>query len=227
MGIFDFFRTKPVKAATVYHPDNYWCEEYQSIVTGGFYDLERFSVSETSVINQVLTVAKTKYPDKYRSIGLANESYSITQKPRYILHEIIILRYADSPNPIDRLAVAFAYETKGAFFRKQAINYFESSLPKISDSVLEMFSCCDPLSAYSKLATLYEKEHDYEKSILALKKVMICKKADVTGCMEHIKKLEEKIKNPPRTRTSKMPEHQIIFEEKLIIAAQRFSEQWF
>lgn len=138
-----------------------------SIVTEtGLYDFEHFSAAETDTINQVLATVKRKYPRHYRGIGLALESYSVVYKPRYILHEIIIIKYGNSRNPLDQLAVGLAYKTKGAYFRKQALEYMKKSVENIKKSewkrISLLFSKC---YIYSDISNLYEGCYQFEDAL--------------------------------------------------------------
>lgn len=195
---------------------------YSVIDEHGRYDLRRFSKQEYNKIREVLISADRKYPAVLKSMGLANESYPIAYKPRYVLFDIIIVRHEKSENPIDQLAVALAYETKGSFFRKDAISYFESAINYIDKSTLNRFSSYRPMSLYIKFAELYEKEHDYKKAINYVKKARSSPGASEEYCTEWIQKLEKKLKNPPRTRRSKKPDYYDDFERDVRRAAIAF-----
>lgn len=178
----------------------------------GRYDLKRFSRYEENTVWEVLRKVDRKYSGKLRSMGLANEAYPITYKPRYVLFDIIIVRHEKSSSPIDKLAVALAYESKGAFFRKEAISYFESAVQTVDISKINGFSSYPPMSVYLKFSELYEKEHDYKKAIFFVKKAMASKGSSKEYCKEQISKLEKKLANPPRTRKSKKPDYYDDFE---------------
>lgn len=71
------------------HAESVFQDSSQSIVTeNSIYDFNRLSSHEIAVI---ITVLRNAYSDKYhsslRGIGLMNEAYPITYKPRYILLE--------------------------------------------------------------------------------------------------------------------------------------------
>lgn len=123
-----------------YCTDLNWTQDSnQSITTNGKYDLNIFSRHEANTIYHVLNVVKEKYPIEYQSIGLANESSAIKYKARYVLFEIVILLYEHSKKPIDQFAVAVAYQSKGAHFRKIAIKYFEESIIYLEPEILHDF----------------------------------------------------------------------------------------
>lgn len=188
----------------------------------GRYDLKRFSRQEYSTIKNILATVERKYPAALRSMGLVNESYPIVYKPRYILFDIVVYKYGKSPAPIDKLAVSLAYESKGAYFRKEAIAYFESATLELDLSRIKGFQSYPPMSIYLKFAELYEKEHDYKKAIFFTKKAMSFRDSNKKYCAEQLKKLEKKLKNPPRTRKSKKPDYYDDFERDVRRAAIAF-----
>lgn len=198
----------------------------QSITVNGTYDLTRFSTHEVDTIIHVLNHVKTAYPPQYQSIGLANESSAIKYKARYVLFQIIILKYWNSKEPIDRFAVAVAYQSKGALFRKYAISYYESSLPYIKEKLLQDFLNLSPLSTYNAVSRLYEQEHEYEKAIyyLRLAKPYSEKIGPAPYYDEHQRELEGKIQNPPIRRPRKATAERIKSELELVDAAKYFIE---
>lgn len=144
------------------HPEVFSQNTNESVTTAaGRYDFTRLSHQEYDIIKSVLTVADSaKYPKKLRGLGLANEAYCITYKPRYILHEIIVQRYATSKNPYDLLAVAAAYKTKGAFGRDRAIEYYEAYLKSANlfqkrTAAIYFPDAAEPFFSY-QLSELYE-----------------------------------------------------------------------
>ena len=197
----------------------------QSIFTSdGKYDLTRFSPHEISTIKRVLATVDKKYPDEYKSLGLANESYCIKYKPRYVLFEMIIQMYSKSQNYIDKLAVALAYESKGAHFRKQAINYFEQAEEYIEIELMRDFVSYMPLYIYTTFSKLYEQEHDYSKAILYLEKAKAWGAPKNTYFDDRINELLEKINTPSKIRNMKIPESKIAFERDVEAAAKYFIE---
>lgn len=207
-----------------YYPNIYHQDTNKSVVDANHrYDLRRFSKHEADIIRSVLQTVDKKYPKPFRSLGLANETCPIKYKARYVLFDIIILQYENSNNPIDRIAVAFAYESKGAFFRKQAISYFEDAMNDLDVSILSKFSSYAPMISYLKFAELYEKEHDYRNAITCAKKARNSKGANKAYCTELIEKLEKKLKSPPRTRKSKKPDYYDDFERDVRKAAIAFT----
>ena len=149
-----------------YCTDMSWTQDSeQSIVANGTYDLKNFSKHESDTVKHVYNYVEKNYPKEYQAIGLANESYQIIYKPRYVLHEIIILKYQASSNPVDKFAVALAYATKGAYFRDKSLYYFESCIDDISPEFMSDFVSYMPLHTYSIISELYEQEHNYKQAI--------------------------------------------------------------
>lgn len=207
-----------------YCTDMSWTQNSDLSITteDGRYDLTRFSPHESDTIHHVLNVVKEKYPQEYQSIGLANESYGIKYKARYILFEAIIIKYADSDSFIDNFAVALAYESKGAYFRKQAIEYFEKSEPYISTDFMKDFVSYMPLHVYTMFAKLYEQEHDYDKAIYYTEKARCWSIAGNVYFNDKIKELLEKQSKNAPIRNMKMSERQKEFEKDVTAAANYF-----
>ena len=177
--------------------DTTWIQYYDESIldSNGFYDFKNFSKHESDTINHVLSIVKEKYPEEYQSIGLANESYQIKYKPRYILFELIIQKYQHSYNAVDKFSVALSYAEKGSFYRKLALKYFENCMNEISPDFMYNFASYMPLHTYSLIANLYEKEHDYNRAIYYIK---LSKKFGDMGNPffdEKIKSLSEKALN--------------------------------
>lgn len=194
----------------------------ESVLKNEKYDLKNFSKHESDTIKHVLDVVKNKYPNEYYSLGLANESYTIKYKPRYVLYEIIILKYSKSNSFIDKFAVSLAYESKGAFYRKNAIAYFEESEHYITPSLMDDFVSYMPLHVYTMFSKLYEQEHDYEKAISLTK--MAKKYGDPKNPYFdiHINELIEKKLKIPKKRKTSISQDQINFENEVTNAAQYF-----
>lgn len=206
-----------------YCTDMSWQQDSDlSITKDGRYDLTRFSEHESNTIHHVFDVVKEKYPREYQSIGLANESYPIKYKPRYILFESVILLYADSDNPVDNFAVALAYESKGAYFRKQAIEYYEKSEPYISTEFMRDFVSYMPLHVYTMFAKLYEQEHEYEKAICYTEKARNWSSPGNDYFDRYIDELLEKQRIAAPPRKMNMSERQRKFEENVTAAANYF-----
>lgn len=206
-----------------YCPDAYSQDSTKSVVDkNGRYDLKRFSKQEYDIIKSVLASVEKRYPWELRSMGLANEAYPISYKARYVLFDIIIVQYEKSAAPIDRLAVALAYESKGAYFRKDAISYFEESIKNNDKATLNKFLSYMPASLFLKFSELYEKEHEYKKAISYAKKARASKGASKEYCTERISALEKKIEKPPRVVKRKKPDYYASFEEDVRKAAIAF-----
>lgn len=121
---------KVISMTPKYMTDMEWVQDSnKSIVNNkGTYDLTKFSIHEADTVWHVLDVVSRKYPQEYQSLGIVNESYPIKYKARYVLFEIVILKYGQSDNPMDKFAVAMSYQSKGAHYRSIAIKYFEESI---------------------------------------------------------------------------------------------------
>lgn len=214
----------PAKRVKVYYPDTYSQDAQKSVLEPDRkYDLKRFSSHEADIIQRVLKTTDKKYHHLLRSLGLVNESVPIKYKPRYVLFDIVILKYEKSQNMVDRLAVALAYETKGAFFRKQAISYFEDSIKHVDRDILDLFHACSTVAVYTKFGDVYEKEHEYKKAISCFKKARSLKGASKEYLSERINKLEKKLENPPKGRKQKKPDYYDAFEADVRNAAIAFA----
>lgn len=224
LGLFDFLKKKAPKGIDnpyKYYPEEYAQDSSQSIIdSDGIYDLTRFSAHEESIIKQVISNVRKKYPEKYRAIGLANESYVIVYKPRYVLFEIIILKYKDSTSPLDMVAVSFAYCSKGAQFRSEALRYYEAVRDKINFDELNEFASVSILSYITKIAETYEKEHEYKKAAECYKYVYDSGEGNSQYFADKITELSTKELKPLRKR--KIGEKQIKFEENVTLSAKRY-----
>lgn len=149
-----------------FRADQYEQNSADSIVTeAGLYDFEHFSAAEIDTINQVLATAKRKYPRHYRGIGLAVESYGVIYKPRYILHEIIIIKYGNSEKQLDQLAVGLAYKTKGAYFRKPALEYMQKSVENIKKSEWDRIPNIPKWTVYNDMSDICEALYQFEDAL--------------------------------------------------------------
>lgn len=214
----------PPTKAPKYVTDMSWEQDpNQSIVdSNGRYDFRNFSKHETDTIKHVLSVTKKKYPEQYQALGLANESYPIKYKPRYILHEIIILKYGSSLEAIDKFAVALAYSTKGAYFREKALEYFEASIDEIPPEIMSDFISYMPLHTYSIISGLYEQVRDFQEAIYYTKLQKEYGDPDNPYFDDRINKLLYKEKLNPAKRTLKMPQDRIELENSITKAAKDF-----
>lgn len=96
------------------------------------------------------------------------ENYSIIGPERHQLAQNIIFKYSSSTDPLDKLAVAIAFQWKGANHRPSAIKFYEEYLSSGTNTDL-----IDTWIIYSDLATLYEKEYEFEKALEYLEKLII------------------------------------------------------
>lgn len=206
-----------------YYPEEYGQDSTKSIVADdGRYDLTRISAHEDSVIRKAIYYANKNYPPKYRGIGLANESYVITYKPRYILFELVIMAFENSNKPLDHMAVSFAYIQKGSVYREDAIRYFETAINKVSIYELNKFASVSALSFLPKVAEAYKMEHEYDKAIWCLKKVIKYGGGNNKYFKEKIKVLKSLESNEKPIRRRKMSNKQAIFEQQTHEAAARY-----
>lgn len=157
----------------VYYPEQYKQDPSQSIIAPtNKYDFTRFSQHEADVIRNVLFNVKTKYPSAYQSLGLVNEAYVITYKPRYVLFEIAVTKYRNSASAFDKFAVAYAFANKGADFRLAAIGAFEESIGEIPFTVLDKFASLNFTFTCNMFSKLYEQEWEFDNAIFWLKKAI-------------------------------------------------------
>lgn len=220
----DLLLAKPKNAKNpfLYYPESYPQDRNQSIIASdNKYDLKKFSLHESNIIQQVILTVFSKYPAHLRSLGLVNESYVIVYKPRYVLFEIAIIMYENSSRPEDILSAAYAYSQKGALFRKNAIDLYEKSISFVSFQTLDKFASLYSAGIYSDIAALYEKEKDYESSIYWMKKVL--KRGGLNNRYYEKKILELGNKVPPVARKSKkISDSQAEFEKNVRSAALYF-----
>lgn len=207
-----------------YLTDMEWHQDSeQSIIAkDGRYDLKRFSKHESDTIYHVVNVVKEKYPKELRSMGLANESYPIIYKPRYILWEILIQLYKNSNDPIDVFACALAYEAKGALFREKALQKFEESIDYITPEFMQQFISYMPLNVYMKFSRLYENNHEYEKAIFYTELGHKYGDRDNPNFDKRIAELRNKIKKNPKIRKYNPSQKTLEFENDIENAAKSF-----
>lgn len=102
------------------------------------------------------------------ALHMISDNFGIIGPERHEIARIIIENYQYSQEPFDILGVAYAYLWQGAKFRKVTINFFEEYLSFHIENKIT-YPCISEWSIYSNLATLYEKEYEYEKAIECLK----------------------------------------------------------
>ena len=192
----------------------------KSVVENGKYCTQRYSTHEVEAIYHALKVTRNKYPMDLRGIGLANESWIVKYKAKYVLFEMIIQLLELSDNPLDEFSKSIAYVTKGAFFRKYAINFFEKSKPFVSDETLMKFSSFQPLNIHLTYAKVYESEHEYEKTISCMEAAQKYGGSENLYFKQKINELECKlVKNSPK-RSRTMSEDDVQFEKDIRFAAR-------
>lgn len=204
----------------LYYPEYYDQDASQSVIDQNHkYDMDNFSKHEATIIRDVLYTTQKKYPKEFWAPGLVNESYPIKYKPRYILFEAAILLYKDSKLPIEQISVAFAYSQKGAYYRKEALKFYEKSINDVPFYTLDKFASISSYAMYLTLSTLYEKEHEYEKAVVWMKKAKKRAGAHTTFYDQKIEELSKK--EAPKPKKRKMPsDENLIFEEKVTSVAQ-------
>ena len=212
-----------------YITDMEWVQDSnKSIVNNkGTYDLTKFSKHEADTIWHVLEVVSRKYPKEYQSLGLVNESYPIKYKARYVLFEIVILKYGQSDNPMDKFAVAMSYQSKGAHYRSIAIKYFEESINHLSPAFLQQFISLMPLGVYNIFSKLYEQEHEYDKAIYYTREAERYCDFENSYYDKRISELLEKKSKDAKPRRIKMSDEQKQFEIDVTNAAQYFVDHDF
>lgn len=225
MKIFNFFNKKGQNHTfprLKYHPENI-CDiqdPEQSLLCGTTYDMSRFSKHEAYIIKKVLSAAKQKYDNRYAAIGLANESYPIKYKPRYVVFEVLIQRHSGSENWLDKVAVAFAFLSKGSKYFFEAARFFEEA---------KDYACWDEVLQFSSLygiffmfSDMYEKIHDYEKAIDCVGLCVEYNDLDKKVASERIATLVEKRRSAKPYNPRKMSQQQAEFEELVSAAAKKY-----
>jgi len=206
----------------LYYAEEYAQDKDKSILDGNMYDLTRFSEHESETILSVFENVEKKYPPAHRAMGLVNESYPVIYKPRYVLFETAVIRHKDSKDPLDRMAVALAYEEKGAFFRKKAIEYFESSSFVLDGEDIKLFHSYPPFVIFVKFSKVYESEHLYEKAAFCMYRAAALYPKNAAHFSSEGKRIREKMKNPPKKRNIKMKDDRLLFERRTEVAAVHF-----
>ena len=223
-------RPKGLGNPYVYYPEQYEQDSSQSIIAvNRKYDLTRFSPHEVDVIREVLSIVKTKYPAKYQALGLVNEAYVITYKPRYVLFEIAATKYRNSKSDFDKFAVAYALACKGADFRLAAIGAFEESIEKIPFTVLDKFASLNFAFTCNMFSKLYEQEWEFDNAIFWLKKAIRRGGLNNKYFAERINKIKKRkidvIKNNKHKRNRRISVENEKFEHDLHAAALRFIQE--
>jgi hypothetical protein len=214
----------------IYYPEQYEQDSSQSIIAANNrYDLTRFSQHEAAVIREVLYTVKTKYPAEYQALGLVNEAYVITYKPRYVLFEIAVTKYRNSASCFDKFAVAYAFANKGSDFRLAAIGAFEEAIGEISFTVLDKFASLSFAKICNEFSKLYEQEWEFDSAIFWLKKAICRGGLNNKYFAERISEIEKRkidiIKNNKRKRNRRISAENEKFEYDLHAAALQFIQE--
>lgn len=110
---------------------------------------------------------KLKVENNIDALAQVFDAYSYFGEEKHIFNQKIVETYSESNKPNDFLAVAISYLGEGANYRRNAITYFEKYLsqPTSQQYFSEWF-------IYSSLATLYEKECQFDNAIYCLDKLI-------------------------------------------------------
>lgn len=229
-GIGSFFERNAQSTKPLYYPEEYKQDPTKSIIgLDNKYDLTRFSQHEAEIVRRVLLVTKDKYPPEYQSLGLVNESYVITYKPRYVLFEIAVIKYRDSSNAYDKFAAAFAFANKGAEYRLAALEEFEESIGNVSISVLDKFSSFSFESTCVLFSKLYEQEWKFDNAVYWLKMASRRGTLNAGFLNERIKEVQTRKENADQTgkkkRNRKISLENEQFERDVHNAAKMFLQE--
>ena len=196
---------------SVIMPSNIVQKDNVSYITNdNKYDFSRIHPADIKTINEVLQVAySTKYKENERSIGIINETYPIKYLPRYVLYEIVIMKYALSKKPIDLLSVAIAYESKGSQYADKAKYYYEQYIqfrgktdmktashcyfmanePYFSHHVSLVYECNAEIEKAIKYAIVAEKNNTNHAPGFPLHLIKLYKKSNIDCCISYIQSL--------------------------------------
>ena len=130
--------------------------------------------------------------------------------------------YNESLNPVDKFACAIAYESKGALYRRNALNKFEECINYISPAFMQQFMSLSPLHIYMMLSRLYEKEHEYDSAILYAKLAKKYGDIDNINFDKRINELIETQSRNPCKRKHKPSKETLEFESDIESAAKYF-----
>lgn len=108
------------------------------------------------------------------ALKFAYDNTPIIGEQRHINNQLIIKKYQLSNNPLDILAVGISYEREGAIYRKQAIDFLEKFLKNpapipYNNNTFPPRPLFSYWFIYSTLATLYEKEHNFNQALYYLR----------------------------------------------------------
>lgn len=126
-----------------------------------------------SSINTVSTELKSnnfktlKFNKNIDALTQTFNAYSYFGEEKHVFNNQIINAFFSSSNSRNELAVAFAYFGEGSKYRNDAIQYFEKYLSHPVNN--QLFS---DWIIYSTLATLHEKEYNFERAIYYLDKLI-------------------------------------------------------
>lgn len=169
--------------------------------TNGYYQFDTIDKDEQNLIMQI--IKKSNKAD-IKSLEFYSLSNSIIYKCRYILFELMVIKYKDSPLLYDQLVTGLAYKEKGAFYRPAAIEHIQNYVDKANNEDWFRVNQFIPKSSVLLiLSELYEKEYDFTSalSILSgiainevgwdssiLRAAKILKKVDINKCVEYCEK---------------------------------------
>ena len=225
MGFLNFLKNKEPEFVVnrfKYYPDDIASlqDSSKSVLIGTMYDMTCFSMHETKIIEMVLSAADRKYKGDFQAVGLVNECYPITYKPRYIVFEVVIQRYLLSEKPLEKIAVAFAYWSKGARYHGEAARLFEEAKEKVDWKKIHEFSSFGGF--FYLFSKMYEKMHEYEKAIECVRLSSKYENPVKEYVKNRIAFLEEKQRNRKPYRPRKMSSDQEEFEKLVSLVAERY-----
>lgn len=229
----DLILTKPKGSDNpfTYYPETYNQDSSKSIIgANSKYDLTRLSQHELDILNAVFSTVSAKYPVKYQALGLVNEAYVITYKPRYILFEIAVTKYKETESYFDKFAAAFAFANKGADFRLAALKTFEESINKIPFSILDEFASLNFALTCNLFSRLYEQEWEFDNSIYWLRKALYRIGLNNNYLKNKIKEIQQRKKDVEQTgkhkRSRKISVENEKFENDVHNAAIWFLQEY-
>lgn len=169
--------------------------------TNEYYQFDTINEDEQNLIMKIIKMSNKA---DIKSLEFYSLSNNVIYKCRYILFELMVLKYKDSPLLYDQLVTGLAYKEKGAFYRPAAIEYIQNYVDKANNEDWFRVNQLIPKSSILLiLSELYEKEYDFTSalSILSdiainevgwdssiLRAAKILKKIDINKCVEYCEK---------------------------------------
>lgn len=167
-------------------------------IDDGFYHFDYIEKDEEKLIMDIIIKSNCS---EYKSLEFYYQANMIVHKCRYILFQLLILKYENSVSLYDQLVVGIAYKNKGAFYRPMAIKYLEMFIKQSNSKTWNIVERYLPKSSvFLILSELYEKEYDFNNAIeilsnikvndcawsaTVLKVAKILKKVDINRCVDY------------------------------------------